>query len=52
MRAARRVTRRISASLRLSYSDQQSQNTSRNPNDFGNFLAIVGVKYDFDPFRF
>jgi len=52
LRAARRVTRRVSASFRVSYTDQRSQHTSRSPNDFGNFLAIVGVKYDFDPFRF
>jgi len=52
LRAARRITRRLSASMRFSYSDQTSQYTSRSPNDFTNFLAVVGVKYDFDPFRF
>jgi hypothetical protein len=52
LRAARRITRRISSSIRFSYSDQRSKNTDRSPNDFGNFLAIVGIKYDFDRFRF
>ncbi|MBW2665558.1 MAG: hypothetical protein JRE13_04640, partial [Deltaproteobacteria bacterium] len=52
MRAARRITRRISSSIRVSYADQRSQHTSRNPNDFGTFLVVVGVKYDFDRFRF
>ena len=52
LRAARRITRRISSSIRFSYSDQRSTNTDRMPNDFGNFLAIVGVKYDFDRIRF
>jgi hypothetical protein len=52
LRAARRITQRMSSSIRVGYSDQRSKHTSRSPNDFGNFLAIVGVKYDFDPFRF
>jgi hypothetical protein len=52
LRAARRITRNLSGSMRVSYSDQRSKHTSRSPNDFGNFLAIVGIKYDFAPFRF
>jgi len=51
-RAARRITRHITASVNVSYADQRSQHTSRNPNDFGTFLAYFGVEYDFDPFRF
>jgi hypothetical protein len=52
LRAARRITRRISGTAYLGYADQRSKHTSQSPNDFGHFLAIVGVKYDFDPFRF
>jgi hypothetical protein len=51
-RAARRISRRMSASARFSYSDQESAHTGRSPNDFGDFLAVVGIQYDFDPFRF
>lgn len=52
MRVARRITRHFSTSFRFGWSDQRSKHTSRNPNDFGNILATVGVKYDFDRFRF
>ena len=51
-RAARRLTRHISVSIRSQYSLQISDDTSRNPNDFGNFSVALGFKYDFDPFRF
>jgi hypothetical protein len=51
-RAARRISRRLTASARVSYSDQRSAHTGRSPNDFGDFLAVVGIQYDFDPFRF
>lgn len=51
-RVARRVTRHITVSAWAAYSDQSSTNTTRNPNDFGDFTAILGFKYDFDPFRF
>jgi hypothetical protein len=51
-RAARRLTRHITVSGRASYSHQSSTHTSRNPNDFSNFTAILGFQYDFDPFRF
>jgi hypothetical protein len=52
LRAARRISRRMTASARFSYSDQTSSHTGRSPNDFGNFLAVVGIQYDFDPIRF
>jgi hypothetical protein len=51
-RAAYRITRRMSVAARFNYSYQTSKHTSRNPNDFSDFTAVVGVKYDFDPFRF
>jgi hypothetical protein len=51
-RAARRVTRRTTLTLRLSYADQQTKRSSRNPDTFENFMALFGVRYDFDPIRF
>lgn len=51
-RAARRLTRHITVSMRTQYSDQISDDTSRNPNDFGNFSVTLGFRYDFEPFRF
>jgi hypothetical protein len=52
VRVARRITRHITVSAWAAYSDQTSSHTSRNPNDFSDFTAILGFKYDFDPFRF
>jgi hypothetical protein len=51
-RIARRVTRRTTMTLRLSYSDQQTKRSDRNPDNFHDFMALVGVRYDFDPIRF
>lgn len=51
-RIARRMTRRTTMTLRLSYADQHTRRSDRNPNSFHNFMALVGVRYDFDPIRF
>lgn len=51
-RAARRLTRHITVAARTAYSNQSSKHTSRNPNNFSNFTAILGFQYDFAPFRF
>jgi hypothetical protein len=51
-RIARRVTRHITVSALATWSTQDSAHTSRSPNEFGNISAILGFKYDFDPFRF
>lgn len=48
-RAARRVTRRMTMTLRLSYVNQQTRRSDRNPDTFENILALFGVRYDFDP---
>jgi hypothetical protein len=52
MRVARRLTRHLTASAWVNFSKQDSVDTDRSPNNFGDFTAIVGIKYDFDPFRF
>ena len=51
-RAARRVTRRTTMTLRFSYASQQTRRSDRNPDTFDNFMALFGVRYDFDPIRF
>jgi hypothetical protein len=51
-RAARRVTRRTTMTLRLSYANQETRHSDRNPDTFENFMALFGVRYDFDPIRF
>ena len=51
-RAARRVSRHLTVSFLASYSQQITGNTTRSPDDFGDFLAMLGFKYDFDTYRF
>ncbi|MFQ5473147.1 MAG: hypothetical protein ACE5FA_09725 [Dehalococcoidia bacterium] len=51
VRAARRITRRVTVAMRAQYSKQVAANTGRNPNDFGDFTAVLGVRYDFDPYH-
>jgi hypothetical protein len=51
-RAARRVTRRMTMTLRLTYTNQQTRRSDRNPDTFENYMALFGVRYDFDPIRF
>jgi len=51
IRAARRMTRHITLSGRLGYSWQQSTDSSSYLADFNDFTAMVGFKYDFDPFH-
>jgi hypothetical protein len=52
LRAARRITRRMTASARADWSRQESNNSSRNPNNFGVFTIFMGIKYDLDRLRF
>lgn len=51
-RAARRVTRHLTVSALASYSQQITGKTTRSPDDFGDFMAVLGFKYDFDTYRF
>ena len=51
-RASHRLTQRLSANLSLRYSDQDTQNATTGPSSFNSLLAIVGVRYDFDPMQF
>jgi len=50
-RAARRLTPHITVSGWAGYSYQKSKNTNQSPNDFSDFSAMLGFKYDFDPFQ-
>jgi hypothetical protein len=52
LRAARRITRRLTAAGRADWSKQTATNSSRNPNNFGVFTIYMGIQYDFDPLRF
>jgi len=45
------MTRHITLSGRLGYSWQQSTDSSSYLADFNDFTAMVGFKYDFDPFH-
>jgi hypothetical protein len=49
-RLGRQIGRRAEATLRLNYNQQSSeQGTRGNPSDFDDFLAILGVRYRFEP---
>jgi len=50
-RAARRLTPNITVSAWAGYTYQESRRTSQSPNDFNDFSAMLGFKYDFDPFQ-
>lgn len=51
LRAARRITKHTSATLRLSYADQDSTSQTGNARNrsFQDVVAIVGFRYQFDP---
>jgi hypothetical protein len=52
-RAAYRVSRRGTVSLRVTYQHQDTNRAaSRTNSTFENVLAIVGFRYDLDPFHF
>ena len=47
-----RLTRRGTITLRLTYQDQDTKRATTSSNSsFQNFLAILGFRYDFDPFH-
>jgi hypothetical protein len=48
-RLARKLSRNLNATLRLTYNRQKSEDlTAGTTSDFNNFLAVVGVQYNFD----
>ncbi len=52
-RAAYRVSRRGTVTLRVTYQNQDSKRASTSTNSsFENVLASLGFRYDFDPFHF
>jgi len=51
VRAARRLTQHITVSGRLGYGYQSSVDASQYLADFSDFTAMLGFKYDFDPFQ-
>jgi hypothetical protein len=52
-RATRRLTRRFSGSVRLSYTDQRNNGLESSVvEDVSNFEIGLGVSYSFDPIRF
>ena len=52
-RAAYRVSRRGTVSLRVTYQHQDTNRAASTTNStFENVLAIVGFRYDLDPFHF
>jgi hypothetical protein len=51
-RATHRFSRNTSTHVQLTYNQQESEGgTLGNASDFENFLALVGVRYTFDPIK-
>jgi hypothetical protein len=51
-RATHRFSRNTSGHIQLTYNQQESEGgTLGNSSDFENFLALVGVRYVFDPIK-
>ncbi len=52
-RAGYRASQRITLSARLTYQKQDNNGASvSNTSDFGDFIAFLGFRYEFDPFHF
>ena len=51
-RRSHRLSQRLSANLTVRYSDQETKNSTTGPSTFDSLLAILGIRYDFDPMQF
>lgn len=52
-RAAYRLTRQLTVTGRVTYQNQDTKRASTTSNStFQNVIGFIGVRYDFDPFRF
>lgn len=50
LRLGRKITRNLEASLRLNYNKQDSKSRTRGrASDFDDYLAIIGIRYSFNP---
>lgn len=50
-RISRRLTRRMTLSLSGRYSNQDTKDSTSGSDNFSDFNAILGIRYDFDPIR-